>query len=73
MNAITRLFKRIVAGDSTLAAGRKGEQAVVVEPMEARVLMSATMLTAGTHDTAQSDDRPTEEVSFYYNKIAFRY
>jgi len=54
-------------------AGRERGEAVVLEAMEGRVLMSATMLTAGTGDAAQADDRPTEEVSFYYNKIAFTY
>jgi hypothetical protein len=44
-----------------------------IEPMEPRLLMSATLVAQRQPTTPAADDRPTEEVAFYYNKIAFNY
>ena len=82
MKTITQLFNRMFtkvspaavksASAQSAAAGRSTRPAPVVEAMEDRVLMSATLgMAVGGDDLLPADERPMESLSLNYSKIKF--
>jgi hypothetical protein len=69
MNTITQLLKRILTPDSSAGATPQPPPPLI-EPMETRLLMSATMLAQDhTPDPNPTRHEITEHVSFTYQKI----
>ena len=63
---LERLARR--AGPSAAAIGRIGQ---LGEGGKTYRLQDVTVASCGR--SGDADDRPTEEVAFYYNRIAFNY
>ena len=82
MKTITQLFDQMFtkvspaavksASGQSAAAGRSTRPAPVIEAMEDRVLMSATLgVAVGGGDLLPADDRPMESLSLNYTTIQF--
>ena len=69
MNTITRMLKRFTTADNNAQA--RPTVAAVVEPVEARVLMSGSLLS--THGFCDGSVRPAESLSLNFTKITYSY
>jgi len=69
MNTITNILKRFVAANNNTPA--RPSMAVVMEPVEGRLLMSGSQLSmTGFCDGSV---RPTESLSLNFTKITYSY
>ena len=69
MNTITTMLKRFMAAKHDNPA--RPAVAAVMEPVEGRVLMSASLLS--THGMCDGSVRPTESLSLNFTKITYSY
>jgi hypothetical protein len=69
MNTITRMLKRFTTADDNRKRPARPAVAALVEPVEGRVLMSASLLpTTGFCDGSV---RPAESLSLNFTKIMY--
>jgi len=71
MNTITHMLKRFMSATNNNTTPARPAAAAVVEPVEGRVLMSASLLPA--HGFCDGSVRPTESLSLNFTKITYSY
>jgi hypothetical protein len=74
MKTVTQMFKTMFTKVSRASEQSAAHSAPVLESMEGRVLMSATLVMSSTSGICvPAEQRPTESLSLNYTKIEYKY